>query len=353
MSEKVVYDEGGMKEIIKREPLGVIANISAWNYPYFVGINVLAPALLTGNSVLYKPSEFASMTGIKIVSLLKEAGFGASIQYLIGSKGAGQSILKTQINGIFFTGSYLTGKHIAEAVSGRMIKTQLELGGKDPVYVHKDVDIKSAAESLADGSMYNGGQSCCSVERIYVHESIYDEFVSHFVKTVKSYKIGDPLQEDVYFGPLTRESHLDFLEGQIKDALLNGAKLLCGGKRIDSQGNYFEPTVLVNVNNNMDVMVEESFGPIIGIQKVETPEEAVNLMNHTPYGLTAGIYTKDKDFAMNTLKTLDAGSVYWNCCDRVSPRLPWSGRRHSGIGLTLSTEGITTFTQTKGYHLKE
>jgi acyl-CoA reductase-like NAD-dependent aldehyde dehydrogenase len=354
LKPQIVFNEGGMTEMIVREPLGIVANISAWNYPFFVGTNVLVPALLTGNSVLYKPSEFSSLTGINMVEMLHQAGFDQAVQIVIGGGQVGAHILKAGINGVFFTGSYPTGKKIAETVASDLIKVQLELGGKDPVYVHNDVDVKNAAEGLADGAMYNAGQSCCSVERIYVHQSIGKQFIDEFVKTVDSFKIGDPADKGTYIGPLARAAQMDVLDAQVKDALAKGAKLLRGGKRVvNSPGNYYEPTVLVNVNNSMEVMKEESFGPIIGIQEVSSPEEATALMNHSVYGLTAGVYAKDERIAMEVLSNVSSGTAYWNCCDRVSPRLPWSGRGHSGVGLTLALEGITTFTQPKSYHLRK
>jgi acyl-CoA reductase-like NAD-dependent aldehyde dehydrogenase len=200
--------------------------------------------------------------------------------------------------------------------------------------------------------MYNTGQSCCSVERIYVHEKIHDAFVAALVDEVKSFRIGDPVSEDSYIGPLTRAPQLGVLADQVGDALAKGAKLLVGGKRIEQPGNWFEPTVFSNVNHTMKLMRDESFGPIIGIQKVASDEEAVRLMNDTEYGLTAAVYTKDAARAEKLLAQVNAGSVYWNCCDRVSPRLPWSGVGHSGIGLTLSTYGIETFTRPKAWHLR-
>ncbi|MCW5625365.1 MAG: aldehyde dehydrogenase family protein [Burkholderiales bacterium] len=348
-----VFDEGGMREEISLEPLGVIANISAWNYPYFVGANVFIPALLTGNTVLYKPSEFSTLTGVEIGKRLHEAGIPKDVFITVAGGGdTGAELLKQPIDGVFFTGSYATGRKIAEAVAGRMIKLQLELGGKDPTYVCDDVDPAAAAASLADGAMYNTGQSCCSVERIYVHEKVFAPFVEAFVNEVKGFVVGDPASEKTYIGPLTRGPQVEVLEAQVNDARTKGARILLGGKRIDKPGNWFEPTVLVDVNHTMAVMQEESFGPIIGIQKVSGDAEARKLMNDTEYGLTAGVYTKDATRARTILSGIRAGSVYWNCCDRVSPRLPWSGVGHSGVGLTLSTYGIETFTRTKGWHLR-
>jgi acyl-CoA reductase-like NAD-dependent aldehyde dehydrogenase len=353
LAARTVFDADGMHERITHEPLGVIANISAWNYPYFVGANVFVPALLAGNAVLYKPSEYATLTGLEIGNLLHAAGVAQDVfQVIVGAGDAGAALLSQPIDGVYFTGSYATGAKIAQAVGPRMIRLQLELGGKDPTYVSDDVDVAAAAASLADGAMYNTGQSCCSVERIYVHEKVHDAFVDAFVNEVRAFRIGDPTDESSYIGPLTRAPQLDVLEAQVADARAKGGRLHTGGRRLDPPGQWFEPTVFSHVDHGMSLMREESFGPIIGIQKVANDEEAVRLMNDTDYGLTAGVYTRDAARAERILAQVDAGSVYWNCCDRVSPRLPWSGVRHSGIGLTLSTYGIETFTRPKAWHLR-
>jgi acyl-CoA reductase-like NAD-dependent aldehyde dehydrogenase len=351
-------DAAGMEEVISHEPLGVIANISAWNYPYFVGSNVFVPALLTGNAVLYKPSEFAALTGQAIAEMLWGAGVPEDVfALLIGAGEVGAALLEQRLGGVFFTGSYATGRRIAQAVAGSMTRVQLELGGKDPVYVCDDVDVIGAAEGLADGAFYNDGQSCCSVERIYVHDKVYDQFVDHFVKTVEGFVAGDPTEEGTYLGPLTRAAQLDVLDAQVADAVAKGATVRTGGRR-DTAGDraggvWFEPTVLTDVTHDMAVMRDESFGPIIGIQRVADDREALALMNDTEFGLTAGVYAVDEMRATDILREVDAGTAYWNCCDRVSPRLPWSGRGHSGLGSTLSTYGILTFLQPKAWHLRQ
>ena len=351
-----VFDGGGMHEQISHVPLGVVANISAWNYPYFVGCNVIVPALLTGNAVLYKPSENALLSGQHITRLLHGAGVPRDVLHcLVGAGDVGAALLEQKIDGVFFTGSHATGQRIANAVAHKMVKLQLELGGKDPSYVRADLfeaDVKAAAESLADGAMYNTGQSCCSVERIYVHAAVYDAFLAHFVSTVKGFKSGDPMDDDTYIGAITRAPQVAVLQAQVADALAKGAVLHCGGQATTGPGNGFSATVLSNVNHTMSVMREESFGPLIGVQKVASDAEALSLMNDTRYGLTAGVYTRDETKARSLLAQVNAGSVYWNCCDRVSPRLPWSGVGDSGIGLTLSTAGIQTFTRTKAWHLR-
>jgi acyl-CoA reductase-like NAD-dependent aldehyde dehydrogenase len=319
-----------------------------------VGGNVFLPALLTGNAVLYKPSEFSTLTGLHIARLLHESGIPQDVFVpLLGGAAVGAALLNQQIDGVFFTGSNATGRRIAEATGPRMVRMQLELGGKDPTYVCDDADVANAAASLADGAMYNTGQSCCSVERVYVHEKVHDEFVQAFVETVFGFKLGDPMDEATYIGAITRRPQLDVLSAQVADAQAKGARLLLGGHRIDQPGNWFEPTVMTEVDHRMDLMRDESFGPVIGIQKVRGDDEAVGLMNDTRYGLTAGVYTPDEARAQRLLSRVNAGSVYWNCCDRVSPRLPWSGVNESGVGLTLSRYGIQAFTRPKAWHLRQ
>lgn len=355
LSPETMHEDERMWEVLVYEPLGVIANISAWNYPYLVGVNVFVPALLAGNAVFYKPSEYATLTGLEIERLLKQAGVPKDVFHVaIGKGDVGAQLLAMPLDGYFFTGSYKTGQYIYEQVAHKMVPCGLELGGKDPLYIADDVaDIAAVAAGTADGAFYNNGQSCCSVERIYVHEKVYDAYVEAFVKEVQSWKVGEPTEDGTYIGPLTRQEQLAFLEAQVQDALDKGATLICGGKRIQRPGYYFEPTVLTNVNHHMRVMREESFGPIIGIQKVGSDEEAVALMNDTEYGLTAGVYSNDAERAQRILAQMNSGTGYWNCCDRVSAALPWSGRKHSGFGATLSHIGLRSFTHTKGLHLRK
>lgn len=355
LSDETMSVSENMQEIIKYEPLGVICNISAWNYPYLVGTNVFIPALLAGNAVLYKPSEYATLTGLHIERLLKEAGVPDNVfQVVVGGGDVGQLLLDLPLNGYFFTGSYATGKKIYEAVASKIVPCQCELGGKDPLYVTDDVEnIKAVAQGTADGAFYNNGQSCCAVERIYVHEKIYDEYVAAFVEEVNSWKLGNPKEDGVYLGAISRKSQIGFLENQINDAVKKGAQVLTGGEALTGKGYFFKPTVVVNVNHEMQLMKEESFGPVIGIMKVKNDQEAIALMNDTAYGLTAAVYSSKQERAENILIQMNSGTGYWNCCDRVSAALPWSGRKHSGFGSSLSHTGLRAFTQPKAYHLRK
>lgn len=354
LSPETLIDLGNTHERIIYEPLGVIANISAWNFPYNVGYNVFLYALIAGNSVVYKPSEFASLTGKQFEKYLWQAGVPKNVfQCVIGTGELGQRLLEQSLDGYFFTGSYKTGLHIVQAVSHKLVPVQLELGGKDPLYIMEDIpDVEQAAINAAEGAFYNNGQSCCAVERIYVSSTIHDEFVEALVTKVNSYAVGDPTDLKTYIGPLTRAQQLEVLKDQIADALNKGATLKTGGKQLDREGYYFEPTVLVNCNASMKVMREESFGPIVGIQRVSSDREALELMKDTAYGLTAAVFSSDRKRALQVLDQLDIGTAYWNCCDRVSPNVPWSGRKNSGLGATLSAQGIRAFVQPKSYHLR-
>jgi acyl-CoA reductase-like NAD-dependent aldehyde dehydrogenase len=355
LADEVVGDDaaGGLCERIGWEPLGAIANVSAWNYPYFVGANVFVPALLTGNSVLYKPSEYATLTGLAIVERAHAAGIPADAMIaVVGAGDVGAALVEAPVDAVFFTGSYATGLRIARAAADRLVPLQLELGGKDPIYVCADAPLPAVAAAVADGAFYNTGQSCCAVERVYVERRIHERFVEAFVAAVRQFRLGDPLDDATYIGPLARPAQLDVLAAQIADATARGARVVCGGARLNGPGNFFAPTVLVDVDHSMTVMRDESFGPLIGIAAVDDDAAAVAAMRDTEYGLTAGVYTPDRARAERILAQMETGSVYWNCCDRVSPRLPWSGRRRSGLGVTLSTHGIRTFLRPKAWHLR-
>jgi acyl-CoA reductase-like NAD-dependent aldehyde dehydrogenase len=354
LQDELIATNGATREQVVYEPLGVIANISAWNFPYNVGYNIFLYALIGGNAVCYKPSEYASLTGLKFREYLWAAGVPEDVfECVIGSGEVGEMLLKSDLDGYFFTGSYATGRYIAQKVAHKLVPVQLELGGKDPLYIMDDVpDVKQAAINAAEGAFYNNGQSCCAVERIYVQEGIYEEFIGYFIEEVENYQIGDPMDKSTFLGPVTRQPQLAILENQVRDAIKKGASLALGGQMIKREGYYFQPTVLTDVNHDMLVMREESFGPIIGIQKVEDDEEALRWMQDTEYGLTAAIFSQDYGRAQRLMEEVNTGTVYWNCCDRVSPNVPWSGRKNSGLGSTLSAVGIRAFVQPKAYHLR-
>lgn len=354
LTQKKINQAGNTEEVLAHDPLGVICNISAWNYPFLVGVNVFVPGLIAGNAVVYKPSEYATLTGLNIEKLLHEAGVPRDVfTCVIGARAAGEALLELGFDGFFFTGSYATGKKIAEKVAHKLVPVGLELGGKDPLYVTDQVaSVAQVAGAVAEGCFYNNGQSCCAVERVYVHAKVYDDFINHFVDEVKKLKVGNPLDATNQQGSITRPVHIEFLEKQIQDAVSKGAKVVLGGKKVDGAGAFFEPTVLVNVNHTMSVMKDETFGPVIGVQKVQSDEEALQLMNDCEYGLTAAVYSSDIERAKKVLTHVNAGTSYVNCCDRVSPYLPWAGRKHSGLGATLSYLGILAFSKPRGWHVR-
>jgi acyl-CoA reductase-like NAD-dependent aldehyde dehydrogenase len=354
LSDEVVLDHEDIREVIVHEPLGVIANISAWNYPYLIGVNVFIPALIAGNAVLYKPSEYTVLTGLELQKLWLQSGLEQGVfQTVSGGGEVGAMLLELPLDGYFFTGSHVTGKSIYQKVAKKMVPCQMELGGKDPLYVTaKNHNLGQVASAVVEGVFYNNGQSCCAVERIYVHKDVYHDFINVFVKEVKQLKMGDPMNEEVFIGPLARKEQVEYLQHQVDDAVANGGKVLSGGKAETRQGYYFQPTVIINTSHEMKIMIEESFGPIIGIQMVDDDQEAIGLMKDTEYGLAASVFSDDQQQALSIMNEMDTGTVYWNCSDRVSPRLPWSGRKQSGIGVTLSEAGIRAFTKPKAYHLK-
>jgi acyl-CoA reductase-like NAD-dependent aldehyde dehydrogenase len=348
-----VTERSDLEERVTYEPLGVVAHVSAWNYPYFVALNSVVPALLAGNAVLYKPSEHATLTGLALVDLLHRAGVPVDVvQAVVGEGATGAALVEADVDLVCFTGSHATGTKVAVAVARRLARVQLELGGKDPAYVADDVAVDDSAMAVAEGVFYNAGQSCCAIERLYVHERVYEAFLDAFLAVIDSYSVGDPTSDATDVGPLARDAQVPVLESQVQDALGKGAKAVRGGHRIDRPGNWFEPTVLVDVDHRMAVMREESFGPVIGVQRVRDDEEAVRLMDDTPYGLTAAVFSKDRARAARILERLDTGSAYWNCSDRTSVCLPWAGRRASGLGVSMGEAGIRAFVREKAWHLR-
>ncbi len=344
--------EGTVEERITYEPIGLVAHISAWNYPYFVGLNTIVPALLVGNAVLYKPSEHATLTGLRLVDLMHRSGVPVDVvQAIVGTGVTGAALVASDIDMVCFTGSYDTGRAVARSVADRLVRLQLELGGKDGAYVCDDVDIESTAFAVAEGAFYNAGQSCSAIERVYVHDAIFDRFVTAFGEVVSAYRTGDPEDEHTDVGPLARAAQLDVLDAQVADAVANGARVVCGGARIEQPGSWFEPTVLVDVDPTMSVMRDETFGPVIGVQRVRDDAEAFTLLDETEFGLGAAVFSADRERAAAILGRLDVGNAYWNRSDRSSVRLPWGGRRHSGMGVSMSESGVRALVREKAWHL--
>jgi acyl-CoA reductase-like NAD-dependent aldehyde dehydrogenase len=338
--------------------VGLVFIISPWNYPLLTTINTLIAAVLAGNTVVIKHSPYTPYCGKLFEEAFEHAGLKNIVNdCLVDLEDCQQLLADPLVSYVSFTGSVASGKFVYEkVVSSRttdFIDVGLELGGKDAIYVAEDYDIKQAAEALMDGAMYNAGQSCCAVERIFVHKNVYDDFLQHSGKFLSNYKLDDPLLEDTTMGPLTLPQAPELLKQQIEDAVAQGGKLMIGGLPTTcgkGKGRFFDPSLVAGVENDMNMMVDESFGPIIGVNPVENDEEALKLINETKFGLTAGIYTKDKERAMKFVGKCNAGTVFMNRCDSLSPFLPWSGRKLSGKGVSLSRYGFHAVTRTKGYN---
>jgi acyl-CoA reductase-like NAD-dependent aldehyde dehydrogenase len=354
IAPRVVTDAGpgSVEERVTHDPVGLVAHVSAWNYPYFVGLNTIVPALLAGNAVLYKPSEHATLTGLRVVDMMHRSGVPVDVvQTIVGGGGVGAALVAADIDMVCFTGSYETGRRVARSVADRFVRLQLELGGKDGAYVCDDVDVETTAFAVAEGAFYNGGQSCSAIERVYVHDSVFDSFLDAFVDVVGAYRTGDPEDEHTDIGPLARTEQIDVLESQVADAVAKGARVVCGGSRIDGPGSWFEPTVLVDVDPTMSVMRDESFGPVIGLQRVRDDDDARACLDDTDFGLGAAVFSRDRSRAEQVLRGLEVGNAYWNRSDRSSVSLPWAGRRHSGMGVSMSESGVRAFVREKAWHL--
>ncbi|OAA41213.1 betaine aldehyde dehydrogenase 2 [Beauveria brongniartii RCEF 3172] len=352
--------EKGFKRFIRKVPVGPVLVIFAWNYPYLILVNSLVPAILAGNSVILKPSPQTPTIVERVSEIFAAAGLPQGVlQYFhCGSPSTMETIVRDpRIELVCFTGSVAGGLSVQKAAADRIVNIGLELGGKDPAYVRSDVDIDWAAEEIVDGSIFNSGQSCCSLERVYVDESIHDAFVEAVQKVLKGYKLGDPFDKSTHVGPVISSRSKDAIEGHIKDAVSKGAKdATPANETFDSlpaKGNFVKPTLLTGVDHSMAVMTEETFGPVIPVMKVKSDAEAIKLMNDSEFGLTASIWTKDTDKGYELAEDVEAGTVFVNRCDYPSPDLAWTGWKNSGRGQTLSKFGFDAFVKLKSFHLKD
>jgi len=347
----------GFRRYIRRVPLGVVLIIAPWNYPYLTAVNAVIPALMAGNAVLLKHAAQTLLVGERFQAACDRAGLPEGVfQNLVLSHAAADLMLEEgEVDRVQFTGSVAAGRTVERAAGGTFTPVGLELGGKDPAYVRADADVEAAAAGLAEGAFFNSGQSCCAVERIYVDAAIYPRFLDAFVGLAKSYRLGDPLEPYTTLGPMISPASADFVRAQIRNAVAGGARALidASGFRRDAPGSaYLAPQVLVDVDHSMSVMREESFGPVVGVMPVSNEDDAISLMNDSPYGLTASIWTADLEAAERIGGRIETGTVYMNRCDYLDPALAWTGVKNTGHGATLSRVGYEQLTRPKSFHLR-
>jgi len=357
LADVAVAPAAGFTRFIRREPVGVVLTIAPWNYPYLTAVNSVVPALLAGNAVVLKHSAQTPLCAGRFAEGLREAGLpGGVFQSLHLSHADVERVIGDgRISFVAFTGSVEGGHAVQTAASRRFIATGLELGGKDPAYVRADADLAHAVENLVDGAMFNSGQSCCGIERIYVHRNVYDEFVQRAVELTKTYVLANPLDPQATLGPMVRASAAEFVRGQIAEAVGRGATghIDPATFGLDKPGTpYLAPQVLTGVNHSMRVMTEETFGPVAPIMPVASDDEAIALMNDSRYGLTAAIWTSDAEAAIRIGDRNETGTWFMNRCDYLDPALAWTGVKDSGRGCALSVLGFEQFTRPKSFHLR-
>ena len=347
----------GFTKYIERTPVGTVLIVAPWNYPYLTAINSLIPALLAGNTVIMKHASQTLLCAERFSEACAAAGFPAGVfQHVHASHSAVERMIQDpRINFVVFTGSVQGGAAMERAAAGRFIGVGTELGGKDPSYVRHDADLALAISENVDGTFFNSGQSCCGIERIYVHDSVYDAFVEGFVDLTKQYVLGNPMDAETTIGPMVNAAAATFVRGQVSAALASGARALVNESDFAASATgtaYMGPTVLVDVDHSMNIMREESFGPVIGIMRVRNDDEAIALMNDSPYGLTACLWTQDIAAAQTIGRRIETGTVFMNRCDYVDPTLVWSGVKDTGSGIALSRLGFGPYTRPKSFHLK-
>lgn len=357
LADIVVAPITGFNRFVRKAPVGIVLTIAPWNYPYLAAVNSIVPAILAGNAVILKHSSQTPLCADRIAAGFEAAGLPNGVFNVLHASHADvESMIGSgRIGFVSFTGSVEGGRKIQAAANGVFIGMNLELGGKDPAYVRADANLADAIENLVDGAMFNSGQCCCGIERIYVHRSLYAQFVSGAVELTRTYKLDNPLDPATTLGPMVKTSAAEFVRAQINEAIAQGASSHIDPREFPSNAvgtPYLAPQILTNVNHQMRVMREETFGPVVGIMPVDSDEAAIRLMNDSPYGLTAGIWTTDEAAALAIGDKLETGTCYMNRCDYLDPALAWTGVKNTGRGCSLSVLGFDALTRPKSYHLK-
>jgi acyl-CoA reductase-like NAD-dependent aldehyde dehydrogenase len=356
LTSESLAEKAGFVRKIAREPIGVVLAIAAWNYPMLIAVNSVVPAVLAGNAVLLKHSERSPLCGDAFAETFAEAGAPEGLVQAIHCTHdvTAKLVQHPGVNYVAFTGSVRGGRAVHAAAAHRFIEVATELGGKDPSYICNDADLAFSVANVVEGATFNAGQSCCAVERIYVHESLYEEAVERALAAVKALKVGCPMEEGSDVGPIAQPDHPAFLATQVSDARAKGARILAGGEpmTVNGCGRYFTPTLIADADHTMECVREESFGPLVVMASVASDEEAIQLMNDSRYGLTASIWTQDVERATRIGEQLETGTVFMNRCDYLDPELPWVGVKDTGRGLSLSRHAFHPLTRLKGYHLR-
>jgi acyl-CoA reductase-like NAD-dependent aldehyde dehydrogenase len=356
LADVVLPPKEGFERRIVKDPLGVVLDLPAWNYPLLTTVNGLVPAVLAGNAVVVKHSPRTPLCGEHFARAFSEANGPANVvqALFVDYDATEKMVADPRIDSVLFTGSVLGGHRIQAAAKDRFVHVGLELGGNDPAYVAEDADLTNTVENIVDGAIYNAGQSCCAVERVYVHRSMYEKFVAAAKPLVKGYVMGDPTSDKTSLGPIAQPWHIKELAGFIEDAKSKGAKVVAGGEAcaVSGKGRFFQATLLRDVTQTAAVMQKESFGPILAVSPVDSDEEALARMNDSQLGLTASVWTSDRNRADRFARELEFGTVFMNRCDALDPALPWTGVKDSGRGVTLSALGFAELTRPKAIHFR-
>jgi acyl-CoA reductase-like NAD-dependent aldehyde dehydrogenase len=356
LADVVLAPKDGFERRIVKEPLGVVLDLPAWNYPLLTAVNALVPAVLAGNAVVVKHSPRSPLCGEHFARAFAQAGAPEGlVQALNCDHPMSEKIVgDPRVDHVLFTGSVYGGHRIQQAAAGRFLHVGLELGGNDPAYVAEDADLEKTVENVVDGACYNAGQSCCAVERVYVHRSQYERFVELAEPLIRAYVMGDPMSDATSLGPIAQPHHVGELDALVRDAASRGARVVAGGKpaSVGGKGRFFEATLLDGMTQEMKLMRAESFGPILAVASVASDDEALRLMNDSTLGLTASVWTRDRDRAARMARSLEYGTVLMNRCDALDPALPWTGVKDSGRGVTLSALGFDALTRPKAIHFR-